>query len=241
VYGNFDVVSQLATITFPSTGIWYNYLGDGTRTISSLTFTVNLQPGEYYVYTNKDIKNFVLPLSWISFSAVKSGSKSISLSWLVANETNNNHFEIERSADGINFTSIGKTESSKSTQTQHRYSFTDNLPLSSSNYYRIKQVDNDGKYSYSSVEKIDMNDVARYWKIYPNPAQSHSGFYANGSLSKVDLSVTDMNGKQVWHTTASNVNAGQRIDIDLSNAGKGIYMLKINTDKGSSTEKIIVE
>ena len=241
VYGNFGVVSTLGSITFPATGTWYNYLGDGQINVNSLTVTVNLQPGDYFVYTNKNIKGSVLPLNWLSFAVRKADNKSVLLSWVTGNEINNDHFEIERSRNGIDFTSIAAMPANKNAQAQNKYSYTDNFAVSGTNYYRIKQVDKDGQYSYSSTEKVDMNDIIRYWKIYPNPAISHSGFYANDALAKVELSVADMNGKIIWRTNATNISAGQRIDINLSNASKGIYILKINTDKGNSTEKIIVE
>jgi hypothetical protein len=59
-YGNFDVVASPATIAFPSTGVWYNYLTGTTLNVTSLTMALTLQPGEYAVYTSKRITNIVL-------------------------------------------------------------------------------------------------------------------------------------------------------------------------------------
>lgn len=241
VYGNFDVVPQTTFVTFPNTGTWYNFLGEGQINVTSTAWSVTLQPGEYYVYTNKNIKGSVLPLSWLSFTARKADNKSVLLNWVTSNEINNDHFEIERSKNGIDFTSIASVAAKGNVQTQNRYAYTDMLPVNGANYYRIKQVDKDGQYSYSPIEKVDMNDIIRYWKVYPNPATGHSGFYANDAFAKVQLSLADMNGKVIWQTTATNVSNGQRIDINLSGASKGVYILKINTDAGISTEKIIVE
>jgi 1,4-alpha-glucan branching enzyme len=59
VVGNFDVVPNSASITFPNAGTWYSYLTGSTRTATGNSETINLQPGEYYVYTNKDVKNTI--------------------------------------------------------------------------------------------------------------------------------------------------------------------------------------
>jgi hypothetical protein len=240
VLGNFGVKAKTAVVTFPSTGKWYSYLSDGYITVGSLSYTVNLQPGEYYVYTNKDIKGTVLAVNWLSFSAQKNGNHSVLLSWSTESEANNDYFEIERSSDGVHFTRIATVNAVAGTYTK-KYSFTDNLPLSGTDYYRIKQLDKDGSYQYSETKKVNMADVAKRWNIYPNPAKNNATLSSLNNYNKAEISVCNLNGKIVYHATLSNVMAGQSINIPVGNLGKGVYVVKIITDKNTDTQKLVVE
>src|SRR4030095_11545209 len=163
VLGNFDVVARSAIVTFPSTGEWYSYLTDSTANIASTSVNVTLQPGEYYVFTNKDVKETVLPIAWLSFTVMKSGKHVAELKWSTTDEVNDHHYEVERSVNGINF-SIIATVSANSSQ---EYQYFDVTPLNGISYYRIKQVNKNGKYSYSPIEKINF-DSKILWQVYPN-------------------------------------------------------------------------
>ncbi|MEP7319716.1 MAG: T9SS type A sorting domain-containing protein [Panacibacter sp.] len=91
----------------------------------------------------------VLPISLTSFNSFIL-NKSIQLNWQTASENNTNYFEIERSSDGRNFTSLGKTKAAGQSSTIKKYSYTDVAPMYI-NHYRLKQVDNDGKFTYSKI------------------------------------------------------------------------------------------
>lgn len=240
VFGNFGVKAKTSVVTFPSTGKWYSYLTDGTITIGSTSYTVTLQPGEYYVYTNKDVKGTVLAVEWLNFSAQKNGAHSVLLNWSVQSSFNNDYYEIERSNDGVHFAKIGTVNAVNGANVK-QYSFTDNLPLNGTNYYRIKQVDKDGSYQYSQTKKVSMSDVIRHWNIYPNPAKDKATLYSLNNYNKTDISVCNLNGKIVYHTTVSNVMANQSINIPVNNLSKGVYVIKIVTDKNTDTQKLVVE
>ncbi|MEO7983617.1 MAG: hypothetical protein ABI688_06020 [Bacteroidota bacterium] len=80
-------------------------------------------------------------------------NNGVQLQWQIAAELNTERFEIERSADGVNFTKIGTVASSGSSNTTKDYSFPDNSPATV-NYYRIKQIDKDGKVNYSKTLSV---------------------------------------------------------------------------------------
>jgi hypothetical protein len=240
VFGNFGVKPKTSTVIFPSTGKWYSYLGTNTLTLASTSFLATLQPGEYYVYTNKDVKALVLPVNWLSFSVQRAGAHSVLLSWSTENEVNNDHYVIERSSDGVSFISIGTVPVSKNISGIQKYSFTDALALNDVNYYRIKQVDRDGNFHYSSVERISLTDIIKHWNIYPNPAKNITGLYALDNFSKAEIVLSDLSGKIIYHTTMTNVAANQQIQIPLQ-VSKGVYVLKITTEKGTDTEKLVVQ
>jgi 1,4-alpha-glucan branching enzyme len=240
VFGNFGVNAKTSTVTFPSTGIWYSYLTTKTINVAATSYTVTLQPGEYYVYTNKNIKDAVLPVTWLSFTAQKNGAHSVLLSWSTQNEINNDHFEIERSGNGTSFTKIDEVTAATGTG-QHRYSLTDNIPLSGYNYYRIKQVDKEGNYQYSSIQRISLSDIIKHWSLYPNPAKNATALYALNNYSKAAISVSDLRGKIIYRTVIDNITANQQILIPLQQLSKGVYVIKIITEQGIDAEKLVVE
>ncbi len=240
VFGNFGINAKTATVTFPSTGTWYSYLTTKTINVTSTAYSVTLQPGEYYVYTNKNIKNTVLAVSWLNFSAQKVGVHNILLNWSTESQPNNDHYEIERSNNGVAFTKIGSTNALQSNVAQ-KYSFIDNQPANGYNYYRIKQVDKDGSYQYSSIQRINLSDAVKHWSLYPNPGRSITSLYALNNYSKAEISVTNLNGKIVYNIIANNIVANQQILIPLQQLSKGIYVVKIITEQGIETQKLIVE
>ncbi len=242
VFGNFDVVTQTATINFPSAGTWYSYLSDSVANLSSASQFVNLKPGEYYVFTSKNVRSSVLlPVTWLSFSAKKTLNNAVELNWSTASEINNHHFDVQRSRDGINYETVGTVAASNMVSAEQHYKFNDNFPIKGTNYYRIKQVDLDGRYTYSATQKINMDAVARLWKLYPNPTHDITAIYTNASITSLQVIVTDLSGKVVYRTTVSNTSAGQRVEIPVQQFGKGVYMMKVNADNNTSTEKLVIQ
>lgn len=239
VYGNFGVYSKSTTVTFPSTGTWYNYLGSGSINVASTAYAVTLQPGEYYVYTNKDIKDEVLAVDWLSFSAQKNGSRSVLLSWSTKSDVNEDRYEVERSSDGVTFTKIASVRAIAGSDVQ-RYSITDNAALNGISYYRLKQVNKDGSYQYSSVQKIDIEAVVKRWSLYPNPAKNNTALYALHNYDKAAISISDLNGRIVYRINASNIVAGQQFAVPVQQLSKGVYVIKIITGDTVDVQKLVV-
>lgn len=240
VYGNFDVVSKTANVTFPSTGTWYSYLKDSVITVTSTTKSVTLPAGAYYVFTNKNLRSIALPVQLLSFTAEKTSNNNVQIKWSTSAEINNAYFEIERSSDASHFSVIGRVNAQTGT-TVHQYSFTDALPLSGTNYYRLKQVDKDGQEHYSSVVKINFaaNNVS--WQLYPNPAHNSSSVYLNENVYKLQLTVTDISGKILYTKTITNAIAGQQIQLPVQQFASGVYFVKLITAIGTSTGKLVIE
>lgn len=236
VYGNFDVNTVTASVTFPSTGVWYSYLNDSVATINATTVTVTLPPGAYYVFTNKDI---LLPVNLLKFTAEKSGSKAVELKWSTNAENNNNFFEVQRSADGINFVTIGEVNALQSAATIKSYSYTDNKPAAV-NYYRLKQVDKDGGFDYSATLPVKF-DTKIKWQLYPNPANAKTALYMQENVEGLQLTLTDLSGRVVYNSAVMNAVNGQQISLPVNKLAKGIYLLKITTPGSVTTEKLVVQ
>jgi len=115
-----------------------------------------------------------LPVSLVDVYAERIDG-AVQVTWITATETNNDYFTIERSADGIEFTSIGTLDGAgNSNQLQH-YQFSDDAPLDGLAYYRIKQTDFDGAFSYSRIVSVDYSDIMEPLtvSVCPNPANDY--------------------------------------------------------------------
>jgi hypothetical protein len=112
----------------------------------------------------------LLPIELIEFKS-KVLNTDIVLNWVTAAEENNSHFEIEQGFDGITFNSIGKVLGNGTSSRQNYYQFVDNDPISGTNYYRLKQIDFDGRFDYSKILSIQINNnkQSELLKIIPNP------------------------------------------------------------------------
>jgi hypothetical protein len=175
--------------------------------------------------------NSTLPVSLIHFKAVKE-SKGVRLAWKTADEVNTSHFEIERSKNGINYTSLARLNSFN-TSGEHDYESLDAAPGSGVNYYRLKMADRNGLFRYSGVVKINLTKQGQF-TVTPNPA---FGFIVVESDQNFEsIRIADMTGKlvQTFLPSASN-------RYDISRLPKGLYILQLVTEEGTEQKKIMVQ
>ncbi|HSC37294.1 MAG TPA: polysaccharide lyase family protein, partial [Chitinophagaceae bacterium] len=172
-----------------------------------------------------------LPVNLLSFKAQAIGDRKAFLNWKTTNEQSDHHFDIERSTDGAAFSYIGKVAATGATG--GHYSFTDNEPLEGINYYRLRQVDNDGKYTYSPVETLRFGPAVTIL-IYPNPVKDAVTISAPVMLEQIKVSSAD--GKLIF--LQSGINR-QQATVNMAAFAKGLYYLEIRTATGSVVRKII--
>ncbi|HNP24239.1 MAG TPA: alpha-amylase family glycosyl hydrolase [Panacibacter sp.] len=237
VMGNYDVVAKPITVTFPATGTWYSYLTGTFINLSNAAYTVTLQPGEYYVYTNKQV---VLPVNLLSFTGEKTGKNTVLLNWSTSNEVNNQAFEVQRSANGSAFETIGTVPASTITAPVKKYQFTDAQPFNGDNYYRLRQLDKDGQVHISNVIKVVV-DAGKYWQVYPNPVSSSTAIHISKNVTNLQITITDFAGRIVYRNSYNNASAGQTVSLPLQKMPKGTYILQLSSDKSNSTEKLLVQ
>ncbi len=239
VYGNFDVVTQSGTISFPSNGTWYNLFTGTTINVSNYSSNVTLSPGEYYVYVNLS-EALTVPVTWIDFTADKGFNNTVKLDWTVGDEVNNDHYDIERSIDGVNFSKIGTVAGNTSSFTHVAYSFVDNNNVPTGKvYYRIKEVDNNGKSSYSKVVIINSDVQSNLW--YSTVTGSNLKVYLKSDIGKTTISVHDISGKVLYNQRIENALTGQLLSIPVNQFAKGVYILKVDSEKGNKSDKIIIK
>lgn len=164
------------------------------------------------------------------------------LSWGTQQESNSAYFEIERSSDGSNFTSIGRTAAAGVSVLERNYRFDDIKVNNGTNYYRLKAVDKDGSFTYSNIVVLNVSIKGiSITGIYPSPfIDKVNVTVAAETNSTVTIRLLDNTGKQL-RQQISQVNKGVN-NLALYNLGglaQGLYLVEVVTDGVSQTQKIL--
>lgn len=178
----------------------------------------------------------VLPVSYTHIEARKDGSNAI-VSWGTAQEKNNAGFDIERSADGKTFTKIGYERSHAVNGTSSEkleYSFTDAQPLAGTNFYRLKQINIDGKAEYSKIVSV-MFGHSDATKLYPNPIKDRAFVEAAGVKS---IEVFSVSGQKL---NVPVIYGASNHELTTKGLAEGNYIIRITTDAGVSNHKVMVQ
>ncbi len=171
-----------------------------------------------------------LPVKLASFTGMVMGNKQIKLDWITAVETNSNRFEIERSTDGHKFEKIGTIAAVGNTNQTHKYSFNDFSPTDGTNYYRLKQVDNDELTTYSKVVSLKYTNSGKM-SVYPNPARD----FININIGQINTSgkefikLYNVNGK-LLESRQVTLPSSNNIKWDVSHLTSGTYYFKVGNN-----------
>ncbi|MGZ3888758.1 MAG: WD40/YVTN/BNR-like repeat-containing protein [Flavisolibacter sp.] len=159
----------------------------------------------------------LLPVKLVRFSATKKGSTNL-LQWTTATEINSDHFEVA-SGDGRVFAPIGSVKAGGNTANQTQYSFEDRLPGASHNFYRLKMVDQDGRFEYSDIVSVS-NDNIPSITVYPVPAGNT--LYLSGANNGASYRIENNSGQQVQ--TGKLANNGS---LAIGSLAPGLFILSI--------------
>ncbi len=180
----------------------------------------------------------ILPIKLLSFGAERKGN-NVAINWITANEINNDYFEVQKSMNGRSFSAIGVVAANRPSATMQTYSFTDEKTVAGNSFYRLKQVDRDGKFTYSHIAQLTLSGLA--WTMWPNPATNQTSILIRSEMNNVTLSLVDTYGKTIYTRTISKATEGEVIEIPLGNVAKGIYMMHLQNGTEVKTEKLIVQ
>lgn len=183
-----------------------------------------------------------LPVSIVNFKGSINDNKAL-LTWSTATEFNNKGFAVERSRDGKVFTQIGFVNGAGTT-TQHKdYTYAD-ATLSdfniSTTYYRLKQVDLDGKTSYSNVIPLSLKDILS-WKLYPNPVKDKLTIELNLTAdTKVNVQVISKDGRLLLNADKGMLSQGQQqLNFNVQNLANGTYFIRVKAGDKTYTQTIV--
>lgn len=186
--------------------------------------------------------NISLPVELSFFEAQAIEDDMVQLTWQTQSETNNDYFEIQRSHndDGTEFESIGLIRSAEHPNQINNYQFEDRTPiLNEYSYYRLKQVDYDGKFSFSNIQSVKIDQQSSF-DIFPNPirkGQSLNITYPTSSSAQRRVHIVNHTGAIVHELT---INGSQ--EIDLPELPGGIYFVSIYENQNRvEVKKLLVQ
>jgi hypothetical protein len=221
-----------------------NYVNPSSLNTGKLLYDV-LKGDTYNKSTTSPVAPIVpLPVDLISFNSNKVNDAQVRLDWSTAWEINNRGFEIERSTNGVYWTNIGFVAGNGNSNQLLNYTFPTSLAGINSSlvYYRLKQVDFNGKFEYSPVRTVRLNGaVAKVEGIYPNPAMNrisvNLGAVEAGNIAKVII--MDMTGKVVMASEQMIEAGNTALDMNIDNLERGNYIVNISSATTSYNTKLI--
>lgn len=178
-----------------------------------------------------------LPVSLLSFSGYKDGSRN-QLSWTTASEVNNRGFDVQRSVDGINYTSIGFVNSlamGGNSNDMLSYRFTDNTPAGVKQYYRLRQEDLDGRSKLSNIIMINgaRPTMIMLKGIYPNPASATAAMIIDAPVAaKLTVLLTDMAGRNLVQQIVNVSEGSNTVALNISSLQSGTYLVRVISETG---------
>ncbi|MDB3906762.1 T9SS type A sorting domain-containing protein [Crocinitomicaceae bacterium] len=225
--------SQIATALAPGT---YYITVEAFSTGTTGAYTLNVTSGS---------PCSVLPVGLTEFSGDYSEiSRSNEITWVTSSETNNDYFVLERSADGLNFGAIADIDGQGNSYEENTYTYFDPIESADTYYYRLKQYDYDGSYSYSDVIAIksEWDNSKFFGSIFPNPAKTAFTLITSEreTASPIQLMFINAQGSVVkteelmGHTNAANYG------IDISNMKSGVYTIQLISGNESEVRKVVI-
>lgn len=201
--------------------------------VSTSGSTVNIP--QHYISNTLPLTNFTsltaaqanaLPVSLIGFEVKRVENMTV-LNWQTSEEKNSEYFEIQQSEDSRNWTALGTVKAAMESVGKREYSFQDPAERFGTQYYRLKMVDIDGSYAYSSIKWIKLESAGMI-SAYPNPVVDKLLIGSKEALASVK--VTDLAGRSFLDL--SKPKPGQ--EFSLKNYPAGIYLVKVETATGKT-------
>lgn len=237
-----DQIVDLDSITIEGSAMSATDFTPATSGVYYLGFHVYSATNQYNLYVD-DIQlteTPAVPVTLSSFTGHREGTVNV-LSWTTASEANSTGFELQRSADGRNFSKIafvGTKAVEGNSSLSLSYGYNDVKPFAGTTYYRLKQMDKDGRYRFSNVVTIRGTRAGELVlsSVYPNPATSKLNVVLNAPANdEVAFVFTDLAGKVVMQHQKQLISGDNNIVLDIASLPSGSYMLKAVCSNGCKT------
>lgn len=209
----------------------------GTLTTSNATgWYADGETEDYLVVSN----NLPLAINLIDLNAVVNADKTVNVLWSAISTDEGDEFEIQRSNDQVNWSSIGTKESGL-TGAYTAYSFTDTNPFSERSYYRLKLIEKKGSSRFSNVKSVYLQVSKSEMTIAPNPVNKNASIIISGANNGTGiLRVRSLTGQAFISKTVTLTNGENRILVDVSGFYPGIYIAELFINGKTITGKMCV-
>jgi hypothetical protein len=225
-------ISQGSTITDPF------HATAGSVGIMTTTFPFSQLPPNMQI-----CQSAILPVTILSFNAKYAAANNVKVSWSTTDEVNASYFVVERSSNETDFIDVAQVNASESTSPVHDYNVNDQLYNVNSNvvYYRLRIVDKDGKYSYSKIIAVKLDQPENSISVYPNPVDNYAivNLYSdkpgNGMLRLIDDA-----GRQILVKSFTVISGNNNLTLDqLGHLPKGMYVIQVMLNNNLYNQKIV--
>jgi hypothetical protein len=244
----FDEVDDLTNLTIAKgnpaawSDIGGNIIAGGPD--GAIKSTIAFTTFSYFSLASKSIISNPLPIELLDLRAFVLNDK-IKIEWTTSSEINNDYFVVEKSYDLATFFEIGKVKGAGFSNTMLNYSLIDENPVEGLQYYRLKQVDFDGNYSYSYIVSVlyskPLSGLPKI-DVFPNPASAE--FYVNVTnfepLSEVNVTITDLLGSNVFSNKYLLNDNGNNIIRIAHNLKPSVYVLTVFDENNNKFSKKLI-
>lgn len=204
-------------------------------------YAIEFAVGSFSGFMLQPTELAVLPLDLLSFDAMATENRTVRLDWATANEYGVQHFEVERSADAINFEYVGKVNAQGNAE--NYYTFDDIQPYSGVSYYRLKLVNADGDFSYTYIRSVELKGF-EIVNVFPVPVRGGSDLNVqlNNSVAVGNLSVEviDVLGRSLYQTIQAVNGSSTMFSVPMSQLQAGNYYLRLIDANGDIRQKAFV-
>ncbi len=184
-----------------------------------------------------------IPVNFLYFNAQKQGETASLLNWKTSQEINAAFFDVERSTDAVNFSFIGRVAATGNSQVPVEYFYTDNDPATGMNYYRLKQVDLDGRFIYTPARllRFAITETGNV-KYFPNPTNGILQIELPVNMLSEARIITISNAAgMVLNQLKSVPSTNQYLQLDLGRYPKGVYFIHVKAPSVNSTQRIVLQ
>lgn len=193
----------------------------------------------FSLWTLSDWQNSPLPIQLLHFSAVPNGSV-VDLEWITASEINNHYFTVERSADASQFYAILQRPGAGNSNTVLVYQDVDYHPLPGISYYRLKQTDFDGSFTYSQIVPVFFSSQASVFQAYVDINRDFQIIFASSERAPAEIRLFDASGRLILQQSNHLQKGKNQIKILNPGLASGMYMLQLQSGHSIKTTKLFV-
>ncbi|MEO1260816.1 MAG: T9SS type A sorting domain-containing protein [Bacteroidota bacterium] len=179
----------------------------------------------------------LLPVELIGFTVTKNDGHAL-LKWQTASETNNEGFEVEHSTDGWDWHHLSFVEGQGNSIERFDYSFVHQNPSSGRNYYRLRQIDFDGKFAYSTIQTVIFDHPNNQMVVFPNPASSFINIQLPGTFEQASMKVFATDGRMLFEQ--KQVIGESIVPVDVQGWEAGFYLIHLTANGQEHTHPFIV-
>ena len=207
----------------------YEFLGV-TALANNLRFTLG---------TNNNIQT-PLPIELINFSATLMHNRYVRLDWQTLFETNNDYFTLERSSNGYNWEQVNIIDGAGNSSLPLTYNDVDEEPYLKISYYRLKQTDFDGNFTYSQIEVVNFEGI-EIINLFPNPSKGSFNFTINSTIDGIaNITIYDKLGKQVFFEEIEIDKGFNEISKNIRNLAEGSYSISAKMSNGNYQHHTVI-